>query len=232
MMKTKWTKMILISMLAVLVMAIGAIGVLAQADDDTRDDQATDIETFHGHGRGHFPGGHGSIEDRQAALAEALGISVEELEAAQQEAQRAQIAQLVEDGVMTRDQANLILALDAVKGYIDREALMAEVLGLTVEEFEDAREDGSLRDLLANITPAELKERTQAAFEEALQNAVDDNVINEEQADLVREQLDEGFGFGPHRGFGGHARPGGFGGRGMGNFTAPEDLQNTTAPSI
>ena len=231
-MKTKWTKSILISMLAVLVMAIGAIGVLAQADDDTSDEQATDAATFHDHGRGHFPGGHGSEEERQAALAEALGIPVEELEAAQQEARRAQIAQLVEDGVLTRDQANLMLAMDALKGYVDREVLMAEVLGLTVEELEDAREDGSLRDLLANITPAELQERTQAAFEEALQNAVDDNVINSEQAELVREQLDEGFGFGPHHGFGGHARPGGFGRRGMGNFTAPEDLQNTAAPSI
>ena len=229
-MNKKWTKTILISMLAVLVMAIGAVGVFAQTDDPAPADQSTDLDPFCGRGHGGFPGGdHG---DRQAELAEALGITVEELEAAQQEAREARIAQLVEDGVLTLDRANLMLAMDALKGYVDRGALMAEVLDLTVEEFEAAREDGSLRDLLANITPAELQEKTQAAFEEALQQAVDDNVITSEQADLIRENMADGAGFGPHHGFGGHARPGGFGGRGMGGFSAPDDLQNTFAPSV
>jgi len=162
-----------------------------------------------------------------------LGITVEDLEAAQQEAREARIAQLVEDGVLTLDQANLMLAMDALKQNIDRGALMAGVLGLTVEEFEAAREDGSLRDLLANITPAELQEKTQAAFDEVLQQAVDDNVITAEQAELIRENMGDGFGFGGHRGFGGHARPGGFGGRGHGSFSAPaEDLQTTFSPSV
>lgn len=228
-MNNKWTKTILISMLAVLVMAIGAAGVFAQTDDAAAADQITGVDQFHGRGRGGFPGGAG--EDRQAELADALGISVEELEAAQQEAREARIAKLVEEGVLTLDQANLMLAMDALKGYVDRGAVMADVLGLTVEEFEAARKDGSLRDLLANITPAELQEKSQAAFEAALQQAVDDNVITSEQADLIREKMEDGTGFGPQRGFGGHARPGDFGGHG-GNRTAPEDLQTSFAPSV
>jgi hypothetical protein len=231
-MKNKWTKTILISMLAVLVMAIGSVGVFAQTDDAAPAEKANDVDQFHGRGCGGFPGGHGAGGDRQAELAEALGITVEELEAAQQEAREARIAQLVEDGVLTLDQANLMLAMDALKKNIDRGALMAGVLGLSAEEFEAAREDGTLRDLLADITPAELQEKTQAAFEDALQQAVEDNVITAEQAELIRENMGEGFGFGGHRGFGGHARPGGFGGREKGNFSAPEDLQNTFAPSV
>lgn len=229
-MNNKLTKTILISIVAVLVLSIGAIGVLAQNDDAATADQTTGVDCFHGRGRGGFP--DGDRGDRDAELAEALGITVEELQAAQQEVREARIAQMVEDGVLTLDQANLMLAMDALKGYMDRDAVMAEVLGLSIEEFEAAREDGSLRDLLANITPAELQEKMQAAMENALQQAVDDNVITSEQADLVREHMADGVGMGFHHGFGGHGHHGGFGGRGMGDSSAPEETQNTAAPSI
>ena len=229
-MKNKWTKTLLISALAVMVMAVGVVGVFAQADDAApADEEVPTVPSFHGRGRGGFP--HGAGGDRQADLAAALGITVEELEAAQQEAHAARIEQLVEDGTLTRDEANLMLAMSALKQNIDKGAMMANALGLTVDEFEAAREDGSLRELLANTTPAELQEKMQAAFETALQDAVANNVITSEQADLIRENMADGFGFGGHHGFGGHARPGGFGGRGNGNFTAPEDLQNTFARS-
>ena len=237
-MNKKWTKTILISTLAVLVMAIGAVGVFAQTDDAASADEAAVVEpVFRGRDRGGFP--HGSDGDRQVELAEALGITVEELQAAQQEAKAARISKLVEDGTLTLDQANLMLALDALKQNGDRSSLMADVLGITVEDFEAAREEGRLRDLLANITPAELQENMQAAFEEDLQQAVADNVITADQADLVREHM--GDGFGSPRGFGGHARPGAFGGhgrpgafdrRGMGNISAPEGLQNSFAPGF
>ena len=229
-MNNKWTKTLLISALAVMVMAVGAVGVFAQTDDAAPANEGVPIvPSFHGRGRGGFP--HGSSGDRQADLAAALGITVEELEAAQQEAHVARIEQLVEDGTLTRDEANLMLAMSALKNNIDRGEMMASALGLTPEEFEAAREDGSLRDLLANTTPAELQENMQAAFETALQDAVANNVITAEQAELIRENMGDGCGFGGHRGFGGHARPGGFGGRGSGNFTAPGALQNTSARS-
>ena len=110
-----------------------------------------------------------------------------------------------------------MLAMQALHGVLDRGVLMAEALGLSVEEYEAAREDGSLSDLLANITPAELQTKMQEAMEAAVQQAVADNIITQEQADLVLEQMSSGWGF--HGGFGGHhggpgGRHGGF--RGMG----------------
>ena len=237
-MKNKWTKTLLISTLAVLVMAIGAVGVFAQTDGAASADETTAADPiFHGRGRGGFP--PGDPGERQSELADALGITVEELQEAQQVAHAARISKLVEDGTLTRDQANLMLAMDALKQNFDRGAFMANALDMTIEEFEEAREAGTIRDSLANITPTELQEKMQAAIEDVLQQAVADDVITVEQADLVRERMGEGFGkpraSGGHArpgSFGGHPRPGGFGGRGMGNVPAPEGLQNTFAPSF
>lgn len=229
-MKNKRTKTLLISVLAVMVMAIGAVGVFAQTDGAApADEGAPAIPSFPGRGHGWGGSPHGAGGERQADLAEALGITVGELEAAQQEAHAARIEQLVEDGTLTRDEANLMLAMSALKQSIDPGALMAAAVGLTPDEFAAAREDGSLHDLLANTTPAELQEKMQAAFEAALQDAVASNVITAEQESLILENMADGFGFGfgGHHGFGGHGRPGGFGGRGNGHFNAPEDLQNT-----
>jgi hypothetical protein len=217
----KSKKTVLIGALLVLVLAIGAVGVFAQGDDGTDAENTTVVPEFRGPGRGGFP--HGDSDEYQAELADALGITVEELQAAQQRVREVRIEQMVEDGILTRDQANLMLATDALKDYVDRDALMAEVLGISVEEYQAAREAGTLHNLLADITPAELQERMQQAYEATLQQAVEDNIITSEQADLIREQMDGRFGFGPHMdfGFGGHGHHGGFGGHGMRNFSAP-----------
>ena len=103
-------------------------------------------------------------DNDQSDLADALGITVEELQAAQAKAQAARLAQAVEDGTLTQDQANLMLAMQALRGVIDHEAIMADALGLTVDELQAAMTDGTLRDLLANITPAELQAKMQAAL--------------------------------------------------------------------
>lgn len=220
-MKNISKKTALISALLVLVLAVGAVAVFAQGDDGADVEQTDVVPQFHGRGRGGFP--NGDADDYQAELADALGITVEELQAAQQRVREARIQQMVEDGLLTLDQANLMLATDALQGYIDRDALMADVLGVSVEQYQAAREDGTLRDLLADITPAELQERMQQAYEATLQQAVEDNVITSEQADLIREQMDGGIGFAPHLnfGFGGHGPHGGFGGRGMHGFSPP-----------
>ncbi len=59
--------------------------------------------------------GHGS--EYQGYLAEALGITVEELEAAQDEAENAVIDQAVADGEITQEQADLMRARSAVKEF-------------------------------------------------------------------------------------------------------------------
>lgn len=208
-MKNRWTKTAVIALLAVLVMSIGAIAVFAQ-DEPTPEAPSRPALPFGrggSHGRGGFHGrSNGSANDE--ALAEALGITVEELQAARQKIAADRLAQAVEDGSLTRDQANTMIAMKALKGYLDQKALLAGAFGLTVEEFEAAREEGSLRDLFANITPAELQENMQAALQTAVQQAVTDNVITQEQADLVLEQLENHTAmrdkFGGRHGSGGH----------------------------
>lgn len=214
-MNNKMSKTVVVGVIVVLLLSLGVVAAFAQ------DDTTTDVPTtpalpfgrgFGGHhGFGHFGDGD---NDRQAELAAALGITVEELEAAQQKVFAENLAQAVEDGALTQDQANTMLAMHALKSYIDREAMMAEALGLTADELATAIEDGTLYDLLANITPADLQAKMQAAMETAVAQAVADNVITQEQADLVLAQLANGLGMmGGRHGFGGGR--GGFHGQGM-----------------
>ncbi|MDX1416314.1 MAG: hypothetical protein R3293_19100 [Candidatus Promineifilaceae bacterium] len=212
-MSNKLAKTIVMGLVVVLVMSLGVAAVFAQ-DDTTPSTPAKPALPF-GHGRG-----RGGANDE--ALAEALGITVEELEAARQQVAVERIAQAVEEDLLTQDQANTMLAMMALKDYIDREAIMAEVLGLSIDEFSAAREDGTLRELLSNIAPAELEASMRAATEEAISDAVADNVITQEQADLVLEQIENGLG--QHRRFGGHRDFGGVG-RGFG-----QDLSGRFAP--
>lgn len=210
-MKNKWTKTTLIGLIAVLVMALGAIVVFAQ--DDTIPEMPEKPAVPYGHGgfhggsHGNFHGrGHGGADDE--ALAEALGISVEELEAARQKMAADRLAQAVEDGLITKDEANTMLAFQALKGYLDKEALMAQAFGFTPEEFAATREAGTLRELLGDFDWTKLQENMQTAVDEAIEQAVAENIITAEQAVLVKEKLTNGLGMrgqfdGGHHGFGG-----------------------------
>ena len=223
-MKNRWTKTLLISALAVLIIAVGAIAVFAQDGDAPPADESP-VPLPRGHWRGH----HGGYGDGQAGLADALGITVEELEAAQREAKIAQITQAVEDGYLSKDQGNLMVAMILLKESIDRQALLASALEMDIEELEAAIEDGTLREKLGEVTPADLKQGMEDAFEEALQKAVDDMLITEEQVELVREHFGNGFGY--HRGYGGgYGRgPSPHGGYGPGRY--PGMHTNSPMPS-
>ena len=205
-MNNKFTKIGLISLLIVLVMSVGAVAAFAQ-EDVTPDADAQPALPFGHGGFGGPRGHHGQGGADEEALAEALGVTVEELQAAREQAQAERIAQAVEDGYLTQEQADNMLAMQALRAYIDKEAILAQVLGLTTEEFEAAHEDGTLRDLLANITPADLQARMQEATDAAIARAVAEGAISQEQADLLAEQIQGGLGmaegFGGHRGFGG-----------------------------
>ena len=216
-MNNKFTKTAVIGLVVVLVLSLGAVAAFAQ--DDTAPDTDTDAQPALPFGRG-GPGGprghHGSGGDEDA-LAEALGITVEELQAAREQMRAQRLAQAVEDGTLTQEEADNIQAMQAVKEYIDRQAILAEILGMTVEEIEAAREDGSLSDIMANITPADLQEQMQAAMETAVNQAVADGAITQAQADLIIEQIANGEGrmgkFGGSGSFGGKrggGMPGGF----------------------
>jgi len=155
--------------------------------------------------------------DYDALLAQALGISVEELQSAREEAQSAMLAQAVEEGLLTQEQADLILARRALQSYLDPEALFAEALGITVEQLQGYRDEGlSLSEILAEsgMTAVEAREALQAAREAAFQQAVDDGAITQDQADQI---LDDGFLGGCFGGLGHH------GGFGRGGFWAPAE---------
>ncbi len=189
-------------------------------------------------GRGGHLGGRGKFGDidGEALLAEALGITVEELQNARQEAQTAAIQQAIEDGRLTQEQGEQLLAHNQLKSYIDPEALLAEALGITVEELQTARtERKSLPELVGelNLEAATVRSDLRTAYQNAVQQAVEDGVITQDQADQVLSGAwggFDGFGgrdFGKHGGSRGHGDFGGRGGsRGSSGFGGYENFDD------
>lgn len=175
-------------------------------------------------GRGGPRGGFGNI-DREALLADALGITVEELQAARQQAQLAGIQQMVDEGLFTQPQADLMTARIKLNNFIDRDELTAKALGITVEELQAARDDGKSMFQLMNdlgLDAATVRTNMNTARQEAIQDAVNQGVITQDQADVILSLPGAGFigpregpGFGGFRGHGrfgqGPGGPGGFG---------------------
>lgn len=142
-------------------------------------------------------------------LAEALGISVEELQSAFEDAQEAGISAAVEDGKLTQEQADMMSVMGALKEYVDPQALFEDATGMTVEQFREAR---------------------QAAIQEAVQDAVEAGVITQEQADRILQGPFGGQGAAPFfkgpGGRGGMGLPGGM--QGMPRFNPPGSIDNTS----
>ncbi len=86
------------------------------------------------------------MEQHQAYLAEALEITVEELQTAQEAAHAAMIAQAVEDGVITQEQADLMAAGQAFRTYMaDANAQSAaDALAAAVEAGAITQEQADL----------------------------------------------------------------------------------------
>ena len=166
--------------------------------------------------KGRHPGGFGdgmANVDYDALLADALGISIEELQIARQAASEAAIDAAVENGSLTEEQAELMKAMHALKPYLDRESMMADALDMSVEELQAAMEDGKrLPELLEEqgLSQADFETALQAAKETAIAQAVADGVITQEQADQIINAEPVFDGFPGKGGRGGHGRPGGF----------------------
>ena len=162
-------------------------------------------------------GGRGSSIDAlrlqsQQLLADALGITVEQLQEAYETARLAAIEQAVEHGIITQEEADEMAAkketAEALQSYLGRDVLLAQALDMTVEELDAAYAEGkSLSDLLseAGLDAATVRENLQAAREAALAQAVEDGVISQEQADEMSERM-------PMSGGPGMRGPGGRGG--------------------
>jgi hypothetical protein len=129
--------------------------------------------------------------DYDAYIAEELGVSVEELQAARQAAHEAALDQAVEEGLISAEQADLILAGQALKQYIDPQEILSQALGIDVADLEAAREAGeNLQDLFGDMEPEEIREALQAAYQDAVEQAIEVGVISAEQA---KQLQDEGF---------------------------------------
>jgi len=223
---------LLIGLLATVTMVRTVLAQTATPEATTPSDDDTDTPMLP-FGRLGQPGGFGHSGSRGGGdeyLAEALGITVEELQAARETAYAAYLADAVAAGEITQAQADELLARQRLSSYIDHETLVAEALGLSVDELQAALAGGqSLSDLMTaqGLTAETLQTAIQTAYEAAIARAVADGVITQAQADAYLS-ASPNFGlFGGHHGFGG-----GRGGHGHGGgFSRPDDTDpDTTTP--
>lgn len=193
-------------------------------------EQADEMKVWGGFGRrggfgvfGRAPKGvAGSDIDENTLLADALGITVDKLQAARETANQAAIDQAIAEGLITQEQADAMQARKTLMSYLDRDTLLAKALGMSLEDLQAAYADGETLTTLMNakgLDAATVREKLQAAYAEALAQAVKDGVITQEQAD---EMSQNGRGFGlmpgmgmPFEGRGGGCGRGGHRGRGM-----------------
>jgi hypothetical protein len=186
----------------------------AVADGTLTQEQADQIESgaARGPGRHHGKGAGGA--EMHTFLAQELGISVDQLQAAEQAAETKALAQAVADGTLTQEQADLIAAKHALREYVDQKAIMAQALGMSVAELDAAHEAGQhLPEIIEarGLDEATVQAAVQQGYEAAVQQAVSDGVITQAQADQILSGP-AGRGFGPggkpgFRGPRGGARP-------------------------
>ena len=149
------------------------------------------------------------------------------------ERQQARVDRLIEDGVITQEQADELSSIrEAIEAnretmQAEKQQAIADVLGVTLEELEAAKEDGtSLADLAGDNLDALVDHFTEQATER-ITEGVSEGRLTQEQADerldgladRIESRLENGGGFGTRGegGRGGHGRHGGdFGTRGEG----------------
>lgn len=212
----------------------------------------------------------GGVTSQQ--LADALGITVEQLNTAYQTANQAALDQAVQQGLITQAQADELQARGTAFPFggrwsgwlsqngIDYQALLADTLGITVEQLnaayltaynaaiDQAVADGRLTQEQADLMKGQyalknnqnFQTAMKDAFEAAVNQAVTEGVITQAQADqILANQNDMGLhgfggaGLGCDFGFGGgRGHHGGGFGRGSGlENGAPAVPSGPTTPS-
>jgi hypothetical protein len=193
-------------LVAVLAIALGAAVVLAQepvdeGDTGTNDDLQTQEQRSRPgldalrswHQRAHDRSGplrqfwRNEI-DHDQLLADALDISVEELQQARAEARNAGLEQAVDQGNINQEEADGILAFIALSGAIERKELVAEALGISVDQLEEARLESKPLPVLIEeqgLLPSDFRSNLMEAFETAVEEAASEGEISQEQADLI-----------------------------------------------
>jgi hypothetical protein len=194
--KTKKTLTVVIVLAALMALA-GTVIVLAQVlDDKTLEEQdntllnqrrRNEIRALERLGQ-RWPGGADINYD--ALLAEALDITTDELQDAREEAFTAAVELAAEEEYITQRQADMILALRTMKGIINEADLVANALGISIEELQEARQNHALRQLLEDLdlNPADIRASVLEGYEELVDQAVEDDLLTEEQAEILKDR--------------------------------------------
>lgn len=177
-------------------------------------------------------------------IAAAQGVSLEDVEAAVQAVVTEAVENAVAEGTITQEQADLMLeragtfgrhgrSFGGAKpfgrgsgnllGDLDMNAVIADSLGITVDELEAFQADGlRLTDIAdeLGVEMSEVETAVQAAFEAAVGQAVEDGTLTQNQADQLLERGGRGFSRGGRGGFRGGPH-GGFDNNPLGNGNAP-----------
>ena len=210
-------------------------------------------------GRGERSGVTTGRIDDDTYLAEALGITVDELQTAQTAAQTAAIKQAVSDGLITQAQADAWLNKTGgqrgsrlgLRGVnLDTDKYLADALGITVDELNTAQEKARAAELAQAVTDGRMTQEQadlvtakqalqkyitdQGLFAKAVASAVKDGVITQAQADAILTDAKPGtFDFGGMGEGGKGGRHGmGHGGHGPAqDGAAPSDTQSQGSQS-
>lgn len=247
-------KYILIFLVITAVSAAVAVGALAYQSASAAAPQSAQLQDDT------TPQGRVSGKGGQADqyLADALGITLDELTAAYQAANQAALDQAVADGLITQAQADELAARGTAfpfgkrwggwlsRSGIDYEALLAAELNISVEELQAARQeahnarvdqavaDGRLTAEQADLLKGEYALRNNSDFRSAMQSAFEAAVREAVESGVITQaQADQILARQQERGLGGFGLGGGRGGHGRfggGRFGGGRGLPGGTAP--
>ena len=190
-----------------------------------------ELDAFHADGK------------RLPEIAEELGVDLETVGEVMQAAFEDAVNQAVADGTITAEQAERMIERGfrgkrggrgghGGHGPVNKEAMetaVSEALGITVEELQAYHDEGlKLPEIVEELglNMEDVQASLQASRETAVNQAVEDGTITQEQADqILSGEGRRGHGRGPGRPHGGQGGPGGFQGGGFGNPNAPAPEQ-------
>ncbi len=161
-------------------------------------------------------------------LAEANGVSADAVSDAIYAASSSKVDEMVASGDLTAEQGEQILARlelrQLARQVIDKDELKqvaASTLGVSVEELEAAKEDGTMEELLesSGVRADELAEAVTAARDEMIDDAVTSGDLTAEQAEQLKART------GKHKGAGCEGR----GDREDGFFDGNSDVEASDA---
>ena len=180
-------------------------------------------------GRGQYYKG---ILDKDDFMADALGVTDAQWEAAEEASFDAKLAERVESGRYTEEEAADKEALHDFKQSIDKDAVLAEAMGISLSDLAAARSaNTSYDDLLdsLSITDDEVDANKDAIMQGLVEDAVEDGTLTPEQAEDALSRRGRGNRDG-RRGGGRNGGPEGEGGNVGGNVLGAPNVQQDAPP--